>query len=64
MRYEKIMCCNCRECKGKNIIKYNEAGAKVTRCTNFQPNYEYKSVGDSYALFDEYLKKQEGNGII
>lgn len=61
MRYEEIMCCNCKECKGKNIIEYDEAGAKVTRCTNFYPKYDYKSVGDSYAFFDMEEETNENN---
>lgn len=52
MGYKEIMCCNCKTCRGEEIIKYHEQGAEVTRCVNFIPNYEYKSVGVSCAFFD------------
>lgn len=51
MRYEDVMCCNCKECEGKELIRYEEAGAKVTRCKNFKPKYKFESAGISCTFF-------------
>ena len=51
MSYEEIMCCNCKECIGKNIIEYEIGTAKVTKCKNFYPKYKFDKMGASCPFF-------------